>query len=152
MNNESVSADVLPVEEIASTITRLSTETARMPEQWVDRRSSPARANRRTAGSAPRAPADRPSKKRTYITCDLVNPPIGITSKPEFHRWMEAQDFRVPFRSRSPLHQDGKLLTLDLACRAYGPIGIEVQVAGFIVTIEAEFSNSGSDMLAARVL
>jgi hypothetical protein len=41
------------------------------------------------------------------------------------------------------------LLTLYLACRAYGPIGIEVQVAGFIVTIEAEFSSSGSDLLAA---
>jgi hypothetical protein len=155
MNNESVSAeDVLTdeaAEEIGSTISRLSVVTARMPEQWVDRRSR-ARSNRRTAGLAPRAPADRPIKQRTYITCDLVNPPIGITSKSEFHRWIEAQDFQVPFRSRSPFHQDGKLLTLHLACRAYGPIGIEVQVAGFIVTIEAEFHSSGSDVLAARVL
>jgi hypothetical protein len=155
MNNESVSAeDVLTdeaAEEIASTISRLSVVTARMPEQWVDRRSR-ARSNRRTAGLAPRAPADRPIKQRTYITCDLVNPPIGITSKAEFHRWLEAQDFQVPFRSRSPFHQDGKLLTLYLACRAYGPIGIEVQVAGFIVTIEAEFHSSGSDVLAARVI
>ena len=155
MNNESVWADDVltdePAVEVASTVTRLSAETAWMREQWVDRRSQ-ARSNRRTAGLAPRAPADRLIKQRTYITCDLADPPIGITSKPEFHRWIEAQDFRVPFRSRSPFHHDGKLLTLDLACRAYGPIGIEVQVAGFIVTIEAEFSSSRGDLLAARVL
>ena len=154
MNNESVSANVLtdePAKKIASTIIRLPAETARIPEQWVDRRS-PARSDQQTAGWAPSAPAARFIKQRTYITCDLVTPPIGITSKPEFHRWIEAQDFQVPFRSRSPFHQDGKLLTLDLACRAFGPIGIEVQVAGFIVTIEAEFSSSGSDVLAARVL
>ena len=155
MSNESVSAeDVLTDEaagEIASTISRLPVETARVPERWVDRRS-PARSNRRTAGLAPWAPADRPIKQRTYITCDLVDPPVGITSKSEFHRWIEAQDFQVPFRSRSPFHQDGKLLTLYLACRAYGPVGIEVQVAGLIVTIEAEFHSSGSDVLAARVI
>jgi len=153
MNNESVSAgDVLTDEaagEIASTISRLPVETARVPERWVDR-GSPARSNRRTAGLAPWAPAGRPIKRRTYITCDLIDPPVGITSKSEFHRWIEAQDFQVPFRSLSPFHQDGKLLTLHLACRAYGPIGIEVQVAGLIVTIEAEF-HSGSDVLAARV-
>ena len=154
MNNESVSADDVmtgeAAEEIVSTISRLSLETARMPDQWVDRRTPAARSNRQTAGLAPRAPTDRPIKQRTYITCDLVNPPIGITSKSEFHRWMKAHDFQVPFRSRSPFHQDGKLLTLHLACRAFGPIGIEVQVAGFIVTIEAELHGSG-DRLETRV-
>ena len=139
---KTVDADLVPApaEEIASTITRLSAETARMPEQWVDR-PSPARSKRRTAGLGSSGTGRSPNQQRTYITCDLVNPPIGITSKPEFHRWIEAQDFQVPFRSRSPFHQDGKLLTLYLACRAYGPIGIEVQVAGFIVTIEAEVSD-----------
>jgi hypothetical protein len=155
MNTESVLAeDVLTdetAEEIASRITRPAGEAARTPKRWVDRRS-PARSSQRTTGQTPRAPADRLINQRTYITCDLVNPPIGITSKPEFYRWIEAQDFRVHFRSRSPFHQDGKLLTLYLACRAYGPIGLEVQVAGFIVTIEAEFHSSGGDLLAARVL
>jgi len=155
MNIEPVSAnDVLTSETAeanAAQITRLSAEAARMPEQWVDRRS-PTRWERHTAGQAPRTPSAHRSNQRIYITCDLVNPPVGITSKPEFYRWIEAQDFQVLFRSRSPFHQDGQLLTLYLVCRAYGPIGIEVQVAGFIVTIEAEFSNSGGGTLAARVL
>ena len=120
-----------------------------MPEQWVARRSA-ARSNRQTVGKSPSAPADRLSNRRTYITCDLLYPPIGITSKPEFCRWIEDQDFRVHFRSRSPFHQDGEVLTLHLACRAFGPIGIEVQVAGFIVTIEAELHSSG-DRLETRV-
>jgi hypothetical protein len=89
--------------------------------------------------------------QRTYITCDLADPPIGITSKSELYQWMEAQDFRVHFRSRSPSYQDGEVLTLHRACRAYGPIGIEVQVAGFIATIEAEFHSSGGT-LETRVL
>ena len=156
MNTEQVSANDVLTDETATAnaaqITRLSAEAALMAQHWVDRRSPPRRDRQTAAGQAPPAPADPPSNQRTYITCDLVNPPIGITSKPEFCRWIEAQDFHVHFHSRSACHQDGQLLTLYLACRAYGPIGIEVQVAGFIVTIEAEFSNTEGDTLAARVL